>query len=137
MSDATPDTASIPQENKDPANHGYRVGDRSHDVQWYTKESEMLPLSAATQELFEKYSGLAPEDFTQLPPYGIYASLLSRGRQTGWFSGRTLPPSAAISSPEAVIRESLARYGETPQDPAPGTHDPAASPLFSKGFFVG
>lgn len=76
-------------------------------------------------------SGLAPEDFTQLPPYGIYASLLSCGRQTGWFSGRTLPPSAAISSPEAVIRESLARYGENPQDPASGTHDPAASPSFS------
>lgn len=60
-------------------------------------------------------STLAPEDFTQLPPYGIYASLLSGGRQTGWFSGRTLPPPVAISSPEAVIRESRARYGADSQ----------------------
>lgn len=36
-------------------------------------------------------SGLTPEDFTQLPPYAIYASLLSGSRQMGWFSGRTLP----------------------------------------------
>lgn len=54
---------------------------------------------------------LAPEDFTQLPPYGIYASLLSKGKQTGWISGRTMPPPTAISSPHAVIEESQARYG--------------------------
>lgn len=57
---------------------------------------------------------LAPEDFIRLPPYGIYASLLSSGRQTGWFSGRTLPPPRAISSPEQIIRESQARYGADP-----------------------
>lgn len=57
-------------------------------------------------------SVLSPEDFSQLPPYGIYASLLSGGKQTGWFSGKTLSPLKAISSPEAVLRESLARYGK-------------------------
>ena len=56
-------------------------------------------------------TNLVPEDFTSLPPYGIYASLLSSGRQTGWFSARTLPPPEAISSPELVIRESMLRYG--------------------------
>lgn len=64
-------------------------------------------------------SELVPEDFTQLPPYAIYASLLAKGRQTGWFSGRTLPPPQAISNPDAVLRESQARYGSdlvaTPQ----------------------
>lgn len=62
-------------------------------------------------------STLAPEDFTQLPPYAIYASLLAGGKQTGWFSGRTLPPPSTISAPEAVIRESLARFGAEPRDP--------------------
>lgn len=62
-------------------------------------------------------SGLAPEDFVQLPPYGIYASLLSGGRQTGWFSGRTLPPPQAIADPDAIRRESQARYGADPTEP--------------------
>lgn len=66
-------------------------------------------------------SGLTPEDFTQLPPYAIYASLLSEGRQTGWFSGRTLPPTKAIADPDAVIRESQARYGADPKPAAPGS----------------
>lgn len=59
-------------------------------------------------------SDLRPEDFAELPPYNIYASLLSNGAQTGWFSGKTLPPPKAVSSPEAVISESLARYGAAP-----------------------
>lgn len=69
-------------------------------------------------------SELTPEDFTQLPPYAIYASLLSSGRQTGWFSGRTLPPSPATADPDAVIRESLARYGA---DPVAAAQKPSAS----------
>lgn len=56
-------------------------------------------------------SGLTPEEFTQLPPYAIYASVLSQGNQTGWFSGRTLPPPQAISDPDAILRESQDRYG--------------------------
>jgi hypothetical protein len=68
---------------------------------------------------------LAPEDLTQLPPYEVYASLLSNGRQTGWFSGRTLPPPNAISSPDAVIRESLARFGAEPRDPQQAPHSVA------------
>ncbi|MGC4104872.1 MAG: DUF853 family protein [Thermomicrobiales bacterium] len=73
-------------------------------------------------------SVLTPEDFTQLPPYGIYASLLSGGRQTGWFSGRTLPPTKAIADPVAVIRESQARYGADPKPAAPGASPDASTP---------
>lgn len=72
-------------------------------------------------------SGLAPEDVIQLPPYAIYASLLSGGRQTGWFSGRTLPPLQAISAPEAVLRESQARYGAGPITAAQQPSSPSAS----------
>lgn len=69
-------------------------------------------------------SNLIPEDLTQLPPYAIYASLLSQGNQTGWFSGRTLPPARAISDPVAVLRESQARYGADPIEHAPPIHRP-------------
>lgn len=70
-------------------------------------------------------TSLSPDDFTQLPPYGIYTTLLSNGRQTGWFSGKTLPPLQTISSPEAVIRESLARYGAASK---PLSEHPADAP---------
>lgn len=59
-------------------------------------------------------SQLEPEDFSRLPAYAVYASLLSGGRRTGWFSGRTLPPVGATGDPAAVIRESLTRYGADP-----------------------
>lgn len=76
-----------------------------------TRNKIVFTLESTDAKAVASGSDLAPEDLAQLPPYGIYASLLSGGRQTGWFSGRTLPPPKAISSPEAVIRESQARYG--------------------------
>lgn len=76
-----------------------------------TRNKIAFTLDSADATAVATGSQLAPEDFMQLPPYEVYASLLSGGRQTGWFSGRTLPPPTAISSPDAVIRESQARYG--------------------------
>lgn len=66
---------------------------------------------------------LAPEDISGLAQYEIYASVLCRGQQTGWFSGRTLPPPQQQSSPESILAESQARYGRLPAAP-----EPAASP---------
>lgn len=57
---------------------------------------------------------LTAEDFEALPPFGIYASLLSGNRQTGWISGQTLPAPVAISDPDSLIVESQARYGADP-----------------------
>ena len=79
-----------------------------------TRNKIVFTLESTDAKAVASGGSLAPEDVTQLPPFGIYASLLSGGRQTGWFSGRTLPPPVAISSPEAVIRESVARYGADP-----------------------
>lgn len=76
-----------------------------------TRNKIVFMLDTADAKAVASGSVLSPEDFTQLPPYAIYASLLSDGRQTGWFSGRTLPPTKTIADPDAVIRESLARYG--------------------------
>lgn len=63
-------------------------------------------------------TGLDPEDFTQLPPYEIYASLQNDGARTGWFSARVLPPPKAVSSVEAVTAEAEARYGAREQPSA-------------------
>lgn len=79
-----------------------------------TRNKVVFTLEGTDAKAVASGSELAPEDFARLPPYGIYASLLSEGRQTGWFSGRTLPPPSAISSPETIIRESQARYGADP-----------------------
>lgn len=90
-----------------------------------TRNKIVFTLDHADAKAVASGSTLAPEDFTQLQPYAIYASLLSSGTQTGWFSGRTLPPPASISSPAAVIRESLARYGA---DPVRREHAPPSIP---------
>jgi len=79
-----------------------------------TRNKVVFTLEGTDARAVASGSDLAPEDFMRLPPYGIYASLLSESRQTGWFSGRTLPPPSAISSPETIIRESQARYGADP-----------------------
>jgi len=79
-----------------------------------TRNKIVFTLETADAKAVASGTNLTPEDFSQLPPHEIYASLLSEGRQTGWFSGRTLPPPSAISDPEAVLRESQARYGANP-----------------------
>jgi hypothetical protein len=79
-----------------------------------TRNKIVFTLESSDAKAVASGTELVPEDFIRLPPYGIYASLLSNGRQTGWFSGRTLPPPSAISSSDTIIRESQARYGADP-----------------------
>jgi len=55
---------------------------------------------------------LAPEDFTSLGRYEVYASLLANGQTTPFASGRTLPPSATISNARALQRASRQRFGQ-------------------------
>jgi hypothetical protein len=60
----------------------------------------------------------APElealDFQSLGQYEIYARLMNDGKQTGWMSGRTLAPLAAISNELELRARSQARYGQAP-----------------------
>lgn len=55
---------------------------------------------------------LAPEDFTSLGRYEVYASLLANGQTTPFASGRTLPPSATISNARSLQRASRQRFGQ-------------------------
>ncbi len=74
----------------------------------------VFSLETADAIVTARNSPLTPEDFSGLRQYEIYTSLMNRGHQTGWFSGRTLPPPQAISEPSELIAESQARYGQPP-----------------------
>ena len=96
-----------------------------HRAQMPTKLLEALDANARSKILFgledkeagqaARITGLEPKDFTQLPPYEIYASLQHDGARTGWFSAHVLPPPKAVASVEAVTAEAEARYGAREQ----------------------
>lgn len=82
-----------------------------------TRNKIAFTLDVADAAAMAKNGTLSVEDFTQLPQFEIYASLLNGGRQTGWFSGRTLPPPQQASDPYSIITESQSRYGQEPVPP--------------------
>ena len=65
---------------------------------------------------------LVADDFAALPQHAIYANLMRDGQQTGWVSGRTLPPPPILSNPSELIAASQARYGR--RSTADGTEEP-------------
>lgn len=54
---------------------------------------------------------LLPLDFMTLPRYQIYTTFQSGGRNTGWISGQTLPPSPSVRMAAECKAESMKRYG--------------------------
>jgi len=62
-------------------------------------------------QMVKGHPELAPEDFTALGQYQVYASLFARGAVTPYASGVTLPPSKPTSDPTQVKRLSRERYG--------------------------
>jgi len=55
---------------------------------------------------------LTPDDLTSLGQFEIYASLYAQGRVNPYASGRTLPPTAPTSDPNALRSASRSRYGQ-------------------------
>jgi hypothetical protein len=62
-------------------------------------------------QMVKGHPELAPEDFTALGQYQVYASLFAHGTVTPYASGITLPPSKPTSDPLQVKRLSRERYG--------------------------
>lgn len=54
---------------------------------------------------------LAPEDFSSLPAFHIYAQLMRGNSLQPWASATTMPAPAPCSDPEGVKARSRARYG--------------------------
>ncbi|MGI8667503.1 MAG: type IV secretory system conjugative DNA transfer family protein [Jatrophihabitans sp.] len=57
-------------------------------------------------------SVIAPEDFTALPAYQIYASLLQRGSVQPWASATTQPAPEKCSQPSDIRARSRRQYGQ-------------------------
>ncbi len=67
--------------------------------------------------LARELPGVAPEELQALGRFEIAARIgLGPGDVSPPVTGRTLPPPESISDPEAVRRESAARYGSDPED---------------------
>jgi hypothetical protein len=59
---------------------------------------------------------LEADDFTALPAFHVYASLLEHGQVQPYASGRTLPPPPVTADANGLRRASAARYGRTPAE---------------------
>jgi len=64
----------------------------------------------------KKFAEMAPEldteDFMKIPRYNIYTSFNQNGRNTGWISGKTLPPPRPTRNPAELKKKVAARYGK-------------------------
>ena len=55
---------------------------------------------------------LTADDFTTLPAFAAYASLMANAHSTGYASIRTLPPTPAIGDPDRIRQASRTAYGQ-------------------------
>jgi hypothetical protein len=67
-------------------------------------------------EIARQAPGLDAQDFMLLPRFGIYTTLVAGGERTGWFSARTLPPSAPTGDPVELRARSAATYGRDAEE---------------------
>jgi hypothetical protein len=62
-------------------------------------------------DLSRQAPGLETQDFQLLPRFHVYLNLVANGHATGWFSGKTLPPSPATTDPVELRAASARTYG--------------------------
>ena len=65
-------------------------------------------------------AAMAPEleavDFMTQPRFHIYTSFMQNGRNTGWLSGQTLPPSEPFRSAVELRAKSMTKFGKSAED---------------------
>ena len=62
-------------------------------------------------------SQLTADDFTALPRFGVYCSLVRNGESLGWVRGRTLEPPTPVARAAHLRQLSAERWGRDPDDP--------------------
>lgn len=62
-------------------------------------------------DLARQAPGLESRDFQLLPRFHVYLNLIADGHATGWFSGKTLPPSPTTTDPVELRAASARAYG--------------------------
>lgn len=78
------------------------------------------------RDLAKMAPGLVAEDFMALKPYDVYANVVDDGAPAGWFSARTLAPTAALDDGHIVRQRSRDQWGQVRKpEPlsAPGSGD--------------
>lgn len=94
-----------------------------HEAQLPKSMLEALRNNARSKVFFQLQPGdaknaaagqsvIAPEDFSSLPAFGVYASVIRDNSLQPWASGTTMPPPPTTSDPEEVRRRSRERYGQ-------------------------
>ncbi len=68
--------------------------------------------TADAKEMSAMALNLSAEDFMLLPRYHIYTNYLSNGKQTGWISAKTFPPSRPLRNASELRAYSMQRYGK-------------------------
>jgi len=64
------------------------------------------------RDLAKMAPGLVAEDFMALKPYDVYANVVDDGAPAGWFSARTLAPTAALHDGHIVRQRSRDQWGQ-------------------------
>ena len=64
------------------------------------------------RDLARMAPGLVAEDFMALKPYDVYANVVDDGAPAGWFSARTLTPTAALHDGHIVRQRSRDQWGQ-------------------------
>jgi hypothetical protein len=64
------------------------------------------------RDLAKMAPGLVAEDFMTLKPYDVYANVVDDGAPAGWFSARTLAPTAALHDGHIVRQRSRDQWGQ-------------------------
>ncbi|MET4781621.1 type IV secretory system conjugative DNA transfer family protein [Glaciihabitans sp. UYNi722] len=64
------------------------------------------------RDLARMAPGLVAEDFMALKPYDVYANVVDDGAPAGWFSARTLAPTAALHDGHIVRQRSRDQWGQ-------------------------
>ncbi|NQX29528.1 type IV secretion system DNA-binding domain-containing protein [Microbacteriaceae bacterium VKM Ac-2854] len=73
------------------------------------EQADAAALAKTTREL-------DADDFQLLPTHHVYANLRNGGKQTGWLSAATTPPSPTVSDPIEIRQASAERYGRPRSD---------------------
>lgn len=75
------------------------------------------------RDLAKMAPGLVAEDFMALRPYDIYANVVDDGAPAGWFSARTLAPTAALHDGHIVRQRSRDQWGKPEPQSTPESGD--------------
>lgn len=80
------------------------------------------------RDLARMAPGLVAEDFMALKPYDIYANVVDDGAPAGWFSARTLAPTASLHDGHVVRQKSRDQWGQVSKGEPPSATEPGDVP---------